>query len=196
MHIYLEKLLKLLTLKIYKMKLHEIYEKYQKPEHHGDKGTTHSYIGEYERLLKGYKNNSTVLEIGLYDGLSLQMWAEYFVNSKVIGIDINLSPSLSKLVENYNIIIDDATNERILDSIKDEMFDVIIDDGSHKLIDQLNSFELLKSKMNKGGIYIIEDVDNLDTTLSIYESVHDNIEVVDNRHIKNRFDDVLIVYRF
>lgn len=179
------------------MKLHEIYEKYQKPEHHGDKGTTHSYIGEYERLLKGYKNNSTVLEIGLYDGLSLQMWAEYFVDSKVIGIDINLSPSLSNLLrEEYNIIIGDATNDRILESIKDEMFDVIIDDGSHTLIDQLNSFELLKNKMNKGGIYIIEDVDNLDSTLSVYESVHDNIEVIDNRHIKNRFDDVLIVYRF
>ena len=194
---YLGKPLKLLTLKIYKMKLHEIYEKYQRAEHHGDKGTTHSYIAEYERLLKGYKNNSTVLEVGLYDGLSLQMWSEYFIDSKVIGIDINLSPSLSNLLrEEYNIIIGDATSDKILESIKDETFDVIIDDGSHKLIDQLNSFELLKNKMNKGGIYIIEDVDNLDSTLSIYESVHDNIEVIDNRHIKNRFDDVLIVYRF
>lgn len=178
--------------------LNEVYQNYQASQGHGDKGTTHSYIEEYERLLTPYRNNSTVLEIGLYEGLSLKMWDEYFIDSKVIGIDIHLSEPLSQLVkeERYNIIIGDATKESIMGYLQPFNFDVIIDDGSHRIEDQVKSFNLLKSKMNSGGIYIIEDVDNLDNTEIIYKVLHNNIEIIDNRHIKGRFDDVLIVYKF
>ena len=37
--------------------LSEIYKKYQSPEGHGDKGTAHTYIDEYQRLLEPYRNN-------------------------------------------------------------------------------------------------------------------------------------------
>jgi hypothetical protein len=50
--------------------------------------------------------------------------------------------------------------------------------------------------MKPGGIYIIEDVNNLDSTINVYKELHENIEIIDNRHIKNRFDDVLIIYKF
>ena len=36
-------------------------------------------------------------------------------------------------------------------------FDIIIDDGSHKLSDILKSFNLLSNYLKKGGFYIIED---------------------------------------
>lgn len=178
--------------------LQEIYKRYQASQGHGDKGTTHSYIDEYQRLLEPYRNNSTILEIGLYEGLSLLMWDEYFINSVVVGIDVHLSEPLSKLVnqQRYNIIIGDATHDNIMTSLEPFNFDVIIDDGSHRIEDQVKSFNLLKSKMNKGGIYIIEDVDNLDKTEFIYKVLHNNIEIIDNRHIKGRYDDVLIVYKF
>ena len=76
------------------------------------------------------------------------------------------------------------------------MFDVIIDDGSHLIDHQIKSFNILKEKMKPGGIYIIEDVNNFDDTVNTYKKLHSNIEIIDNRHIKNRFDDVLIVYKF
>ena len=50
--------------------------------------------------------------------------------------------------------------------------------------------------MNSKGIYIIEDVNNLDLTIERYKELHNNIEIIDNRHIKNRSDDVLIIYKF
>jgi spermidine synthase len=177
--------------------LNEIYQKYQSPEHHGDKGTTHTYIDEYERLLRDYRLGSNVLEIGIYYGESLKMWSEYFINSKISAVDINRE-RIENLIDcgKYNIIISDATQIEFLNEIKDETFDVIIDDGSHLIDHQIKSFNMLKSRMKPGGIYIIEDVNNFDSTVHIYKELHNNIEIIDNRHIKNRFDDVLIVYKF
>lgn len=177
--------------------LNEIYQKYQSPEGHGDKGTAHTYIGEYQRLLEPYRNNSTVLEIGLCMGESLLMWEEYFTNSKVFGVDIS-SNFLEEMIKSkkHNIIIADATKESILEKFTNETFDVIIDDGSHLLQDQVNTFKLFKDKMNPGGIFIIEDVTNIDYTRDMFSSLHDNVEIIDNRHIKRRSDDVLVVYKF
>lgn len=177
--------------------LSEIYEKYKYPEGHGDKGTAHTYIELYEKLLKPYKENSTVLEIGLCMGESLLMWEEFFINSKIIGIDIS-DRDLKDLIDEggHNIIIGDATKENIVDLLDGQTFDVLIDDGSHAFVDQLNTFSIFKNKMNKGGIYIIEDVDHIDKIKNIFLMLHDNVEIIDNRHIKGRHDDVLVVYKF
>lgn len=178
--------------------LNEIYEKYQSPEGHGDKGTAHTYIDEYERLLAPYRKGSIVLEIGLCHGESMRMWEEYFIDSKVIGVDIETNKYLVKLINEpgHNIIIADATKEDIVDKINEKTFDVLIDDGSHRLVDQLNTFNIFKNKMKPGGIYIIEDVVDIDHVKNIFLGLHNNVEIIDNRHIKDRDDDVLIVYKF
>jgi cephalosporin hydroxylase len=177
--------------------LNEIYEKYQSPEGHGDKGTAHTYIDEYERLLAPYRKNSIVLEIGLCEGESMRMWEEYFIDSKVIGVDID-SRYLIRLINEpgHNIIIADATKNDIVDKIDEKMFDVLIDDGSHRLADQLSTFQIFKNRIKPGGIYIIEDVVELDRVKNIFLGLHNNVEIIDNRHIKDRHDDVLIVYKF
>jgi fibrillarin-like rRNA methylase len=177
--------------------LSKIYLDYQSPEGHGDKGTAHSYINDYEKLLNEYRENSTVLEIGIYQGESLKMWDEYFINSNVYGIDITDQYIKDLIAENkYNIIIGDAGSKNILKHLNDLTFNVIIDDGSHRIDDQINSFNILKNKMKSNGIYIIEDIQNLDSTIDRYKELHNNIEIIDNRHIKNRWDDVLIIYKF
>lgn len=177
--------------------LNEIYEKYQSPEGHGDKGTAHTYIDEYKRLLEAYRKNSLVLEIGLFMGESLRMWEEYFIDSEVIGMDIRDYHLVSMIKEGtHNIIIGDATKPEILDYVPNKLFDVIIDDGSHMLEDQIQTFNIFKSRMKQNGIFIIEDVCNIDSVRNVFSSLHDNIEIIDNRHIKNRHDDVLVVYKF
>jgi cephalosporin hydroxylase len=181
--------------------LSEIYSHhdYNFYEGHGDKGTCHSYIEEYERILEPYRYNSTIMEIGVYHGLSIRMWDKYFIDSNVIGVDIqDYSEKIPQLLkEGYNIIMHDATKESFLDEVKDYRFDIIIDDASHLMQDQLKTFELLKSKMKPGGIYIIEDIiTDLDIFLPAINELHDNIEVIDKRHVKNRFDDILILLKF
>ena len=177
--------------------LNEIYLNYKSPEGHGDKGTAHTYIDEYEKLLDQYRENSTVLEIGICRGESLKMWNEYFINSKVYGIDITDEHIKDLIGENkYNIIIGNACSEDILKQLNDLTFDVIIDDGSHLINDQISSFNILKHRMKPNGIYIIEDVNNIDLSTDRLTELHDNIQIIDNRHIKNRVDDVLAVYKF
>jgi 23S rRNA U2552 (ribose-2'-O)-methylase RlmE/FtsJ len=176
--------------------LNEIYLKYSSPEGHGDKGTAHTYIESYDTILSKYRNNSTILEIGLSHGESLLMWEEYFINSNVYGIDISDSNLKSLINEKHNIIIHDATKESFLNQIENITFDVIIDDGSHLIKDQIDTFLLLKKKMNNGGVYIIEDIMDIDNVAIYFKSLHDNIEIIDNRKIKNRHDDVLIIYKF
>lgn len=184
--------------------LNEIYINYQFSEGHGDKGTAHTYIDEYEKLLSGRRDSITILEIGVRYGHSIRMWNEYFINSNVVGIEVSVD-SINTLKndipfnENTNllhIIHGDATDENILEELKNYEFDIIIDDGSHLFNDQVKSFGILKNKMKSDGIYIIEDVNDIDSKKQNFINLHPNSEIIDNRHIKNRSDDVLILYKF
>jgi spermidine synthase len=183
--------------------LQEIYENYSTPVGDGDKGTLHSYIPIYSELLEKYRKNSNFLEIGVSLGYSMKMWIDYFIESEIIGIELNPQYSnpncmIKELMEDSRceIWIADATSDEIIDKIDNRLFDVIIDDGSHMLQDQIKSFLLLKSKMKEGGIYIIEDIENISNSSDVFYSLHNNCEIIDNRHIKGRHDDVLVIYRF
>lgn len=178
--------------------LNEIYSNHSFKEGHGDKGTIHTYIEEYELLLEKYRNDITFLEIGVFYGESLEMWSEYFTNSRIYGVDIN--NHYNKHLENderFKIIISDATKFEIMNHFpKPIQFDVIIDDGSHRLEDQIITFNILKPHMKPGGLYIIEDINNIDQSKNVFTSLFDNCRIIDNRHKKNRFDDVLVIYQF
>jgi hypothetical protein len=184
--------------------LSEIYIDYQFSEGHGDKGTAHTYIDEYEKLLGDRRDNITILEIGVRYGHSIRMWNEYFSNSTIVGVEISIDSinvlkndvPFNKNTNNLDIILGNATDENILEELKNYEFDIIIDDGSHFFNDQVKTFGILKNKMNSGGIYIIEDVNDIDSKKENFIELHPNIEIIDNRHIKNRFDDILIVYKF
>lgn len=169
--------------------LQEIFNKYS-IEHeagHADKGTIHSYIPEYERLLAPYRNGSTIMEIGIAYGYSMKMWGEYFINSKIIGADIGIG-SLSDYFKDpkFEIILGDATKPEFLEKVKDYSFDIIIDDASHLSQDQQATFLLLKNKMKKGGIYIIEDILSLDICKNEFPPLHTNCEIIDLRKTKKQ----------
>tara|TARA_R110001592_G_scaffold271671_2_gene538228 strand:+ start:726 stop:1289 length:564 start_codon:yes stop_codon:yes gene_type:complete len=184
--------------------LQEISEKWENKADvgHGDKGTTHSYIPEYERLLSPYRNKDiNFLEIGVAYGESLEMWYEYFSNnSKIYGIDNQtqeIAPYLND--KRFDIFITDQTSPLLTPYYENVKFDIIIDDGSHMFNHQKESFHLLKHHMNKGGTYIIEDVNSLDQRKEEFlhlKGVSWDCEIIDLREEKGRHDDVLIAYKF
>ena len=187
--------------------LQEIYEGHSNDSGagHGDKGTVHSYIPEYERLFSPYRDKKiNVLEIGIAYGESLELWYKYFNNAKIFGADIHdveifsdkFKPGGYKDDERFTIWISDATKPEFLDVIGDTKFDIIIDDGSHILQHQVDTFKLLKPRMNKGGIYVIEDVANVMIDEIEFEELHDNMETIDLRHKKGRYDDAMFVFKF
>lgn len=161
-----------------------------------DKNSTHSYLETYDKLFAPFQKDCSFLEIGLAMGDSIKLFDEYFENSKITGVDISVVFEVPEYKNDVRIIQSDATKSSFLDKIKDEMFDIVIDDGSHMEQDQVDTFNMLKSSMNKGGIYIIEDILALDSNRKRFESLHSNCEIIDLRGVKGRFDDVLIIYRF
>jgi hypothetical protein len=113
-----------------------------------DKATYHNYCGFYEQNLGHLKDkNISLLEIGIKDGASLLMWAEYFHNAQIHGIDI-----VKKHINHPRIACHrgDGTKDRLVGK-----FDVVIDDGSHEWADQIATYELYKEHC---GIFIMEDL--------------------------------------
>lgn len=173
--------------------LQTIYNKYTMSDCGGDKGTAHSYIDIYDRYFQNTRHNINLLEIGVYQGHSLKLWSEYFVDSQIIGIDIDKT-LLSFPEENFIVYECDATSQKDINSIIPNIeFDFIIDDGSHNIYDQISSFNILFSKLKNGGIYFIEDINNLNQDYSKLIALHKNVQIFDLRHFKNRSDDVLVV---
>ena len=125
----------------------------------------HGYAKYYEKHLKSFKKeNINILEIGSYSGASASSFAKYFFKSKIFCIDVNISnfKYSSKRIKVYGI---DVGNKKMiynfLKKVKEQdeitKFDLIIDDGSHKLSDILNSLNFFLDKLNDGGYYVIED---------------------------------------
>lgn len=169
-----------------------------------DKGNVHSYLPIYEEVLSPYRHTaSNVLEIGLFNGASLPIWDEYFTSAAIHGIDCDeqphggladLRPSIASF--KYNIVIGNAeSNEDIAKHFAGMKFDVIIEDAGHDLAQQIKIYKTLKPYMAKGGIYIIEDVQDIDSTISIFENLdHEkDVRILDLRESKKRYDDVLVI---
>ncbi len=169
-----------------------------------DKGNVHSYIDVYEVLLAPYRETANnVLEIGVFSGQSLIMWEQYFWGVPCYGIDCSDQPhggiqDLRPMIAEgtHNIVIMDGTKKSDIEkNFKGVIFDVIIDDGSHQLEHQLDSYKHFKSHIAKGGIYIIEDIQDIDANRDKFFNIDPTkkVEILDRRSIKNRYDDVLIV---
>lgn len=174
-----------------------IYEKNKeihKDSGGGDKGTVHNYIPYYEELLRPYKYlHLNILEIGVYRGESIKMWKEYFPNSNIYGIDIDLSN-----VENTdNLFICDINDkERFNELFKGIKFDIIIDDGSHILEDQITALNnLYNDYLNENGLFIIEDIQNPENHIFAIEKAFEKPHYIfDIREDKGRYDDVLLIW--
>ena len=118
----------------------------------------------YDNHLNKFKNDKiNILEIGSYSGASTAAFAKYFPNSKIYCLDINLRNFIYKSNRIFTFGID-SSNEKMLSNFlnkidffdKIKFFDIIIDDGSHMLSDQLFSLNYFYRYVKKKGFYIIE----------------------------------------
>lgn len=119
------------------------------------------YFDVYERHFKRFRNKEiTILEIGVSQGGSLQMWKDYFGDrAKTFGIDID--PRCKNLEEeNIKIFIGSQSDKKFLRKVKEQMpkIDIIIDDGGHTMKQQIVSYEALFDHLKEDGVYLCEDV--------------------------------------
>lgn len=120
-----------------------------------------NYLSVYDRYLSRFRNKPTkILEIGVFNGGSLDLWRKYFgADASIFGIDIN--PQCA----DYNgrsgqVRIGSQDNPSFLRSVVSEMggIDIVIDDGSHVAKHQRASFETLFPLLSESGVYICEDL--------------------------------------
>lgn len=100
-----------------------------------------------------------VLEIGVRDGGSLQVWRQYFgPSAMIVGIDKDPRSLESQPPE--QIVLGEQTNRDTLDRAITFLGGpphIVIDDGSHCGKHQWKTFDFLFPQLPDGSLYFIED---------------------------------------
>jgi len=180
------------------MKLSEFYNQLSPKS---DKGTEHDYInGYYCAEFTPRKNEYIkIMEIGVLNGESINLWNKYFENAmEIVGVDINITNQAKGLIEQNDKVIlenENAYSEIYINSIIDNNYDYIIDDGPHTLQSQIQFIELYYPKIKKGGKLIIEDIQSKSDLESIEQRLKElkyKYKVFDLTANKGRYDDIII----
>jgi len=120
-----------------------------------------SYLGYYDGLFASFSPRS-ILEIGVQNGGSLEIWSRVIPSADLIlGLDVD-PRCLDLTFESPRIRFElvDASSRDSLKVIQQHatQFDLIIDDGSHHSADIINSLLTLLPLVSPGGKYVIEDL--------------------------------------
>jgi cephalosporin hydroxylase len=118
------------------------------------------YLDIYAKLLRDWQGRDVrFLEIGVFKGGSIRMWRDFFgKESSLTFLDIDPACKAHQ-IEGTTVEIGDQTDRAFLARIAKEYgpFDIIIDDGGHKMDQQSTSFRALWPYLNDGGLYVVED---------------------------------------
>lgn len=142
-----------------------------------------------------------LLEIGVATGISIKFWSEWFFNGKIYGVDIG-HPSMytdfylrNKL---YNVYWEDALSFNFTSMFHQNYFDYVIDDGSHKLNEQISTIITYLPKIKPNGKLIIEDIRDLNYIPILIKYIDKNLSwewnLLDLRYVGGRsYNDSIIL---
>ena len=119
----------------------------------------HKHFEKYRKLASP-TNKIIIVEIGVQNGGSLDLWNEYFGkdNCDIYGVDID--PRCSALErDNIKIFIGDQADKNFLNYLKHTIPppDIFIDDGGHTMTQQISTFDIMFDHVKPGGIFLCED---------------------------------------
>jgi cephalosporin hydroxylase len=119
------------------------------------------YFDIYDRHFSPYRGRKVnIVEFGVSQGGSLQMWRDYFGRRATItGVDVD--PRCAKLTDKgVNVVIGDQEDRKFLNDLADRVgeIDIVIDDGGHTMGQQIATFEELWPRVRDGGIFLVEDL--------------------------------------
>jgi hypothetical protein len=147
----------------------------------------HYYGPTYDYIFRPYSGKIDIVEIGTETGASLEAWKRFFPEANITGIDI-VDKSL-KRVPDVEYVISDVKL-----FTPTHPYDIVIDDGSHKLSDVLYVVDNFKLKV--GGVMVIEDCQAPQQWFdAIVEKTKYGVERIDFRDVNRQRDDFLILLR-
>lgn len=123
---------------------------------------THGYLDVYDPIFAPWAcKEIKLLEIGIRNGGSLQLWRDYFRLGVIIGIDIKL-PEHFVPGERIQIFEGSQSDKQFLSEVANKVapegFDIIIDDASHiGSLTKTAFWHLFNNHLKPGGLYAIED---------------------------------------
>ena len=122
----------------------------------------HGYAKIYEEVFNVFKEkNINILELGSFYGNAAAALFFYFDKANIFSGDIN--PDMFKYKSNRikNFYIDSSSKNSLENDLisKKNNFDIIIEDASHMLKDQIISLFMLFPLINSGGYFIVEELD-------------------------------------
>ena len=122
----------------------------------------HGYSKIYERYFEKIRNgNLNVLELGSFYGNAAGAFFYYFKNSSIYSVDIcpDLFRYKSQRLKNFyiNTSSEISIKKDLIDNQR--IFNVIIEDASHTLKDQIISLFMLFKILSPKGIFICEELD-------------------------------------
>jgi hypothetical protein len=119
------------------------------------------YFEIYDRHFARFRGQAiTLVEFGVSEGGSLDMWKSYFGEQvRIVGIDVNpwCQRFASKGIE---IVTGDQGDVNFLRAFRKAFgkIDILIDDGGHTMTQQINTFEELFPAIDENGVYLCEDL--------------------------------------
>ena len=121
------------------------------------------YLAIYEAELAPFRDAGrpiSLLEIGVQNGGSLQIFAKYLPEgSNILGLDVDTACAKLSLGANIRVAIADASVPPSLEAaLGDELFDLILDDGSHRSDQIITAVRTCFDHLKPGGLYIVEDL--------------------------------------
>lgn len=148
-------------------------------------GPNHNYGDAYESLFYGskivdvqvtdrrvepmYDRTTTrgdvklMMEVGVADGSSLLAWCEVFPNARCVALDIHDAERISSgQYNNTEFHMGDQRSRADCErAAGGRLFDVIVEDATHKLENTLLTMFWLWPYVRPGGLYIVEEWENI-----------------------------------
>lgn len=143
-------------------------------QHGSDKANPHGYDRLYSGLFNDPHSVKKVLEIGIGSngptqlstmgihgkpGASLRAFRDYFPSAKIYGADYDSKSMFHEdRIQCYPVDQLDRKSLETLGEWVGEGFDLMIDDGLHAPIANLNSLQFMIPRLKAGGCAVIEDI--------------------------------------
>jgi hypothetical protein len=118
------------------------------------------YFDIYHRHFARFRGQPLVMiEIGVFNGGSLRMWRDYFgPQATIVGVDVN-ADCQQYAETGIDIVIGDQGDRGFLRLLADRYpdFAILVDDGGHRMHQQIATFEELYPRLRSDGVYLCED---------------------------------------
>lgn len=118
------------------------------------------YLDVYHRYFERYRGTDVhIVEIGVANGGSLDMWKDYFgPDARIYGVDLHEGHKELE-DEQTTILVGDQSDRTFLRELVRSVprIDILLDDGGHSMQQQIATFEEVYPHIEPDGLYVCED---------------------------------------